>query len=367
MQITSIIVTETQDIIHLIGLLNIFEIFKFNIIPLSVSKFYGVLWFLAFILFTITVILYLTRSNYWWFSSFLAIIISQILIINYWPDAKLATIVNIIILLATVIGFSSFLFKHKIKEERINLFKNSQLKNKDIITKNKLVNLPLAVQIWLTKSGIIGRKNISNTHLVQELQLKMTPKQTNWSKGTAEQYFTVYPPAFNWNINTKINSMLSVVGRDKFEDGKSEMIVKLFSLIPIVKIKNNKKINQATLQRYLAEIIWFPSASLSQHIKWEAINNYSARATMEYKGTRGSGEFYFDKNGKFEKFTAMRYQDSNNTKPTEWIVTATKTKEINGINIPMECEASWVLDSGKWTWLKLKIKHIEYNVKKCSN
>ena len=226
-----------------------------------------------------------------------------------------------------------------------------------------MLDLPPIVQKWLTNSEIIGKKLISNVHLVQELQLKMKPEQTSWNIGTAEQYFTIEPPAFNWNINTEMNSILSVVGRDKFEDGKGEMTIKILSLIPVAYAKSEEKVNQATLQRYLAEIVWFPSASLSEHIKWETIDEYSARATMDYKGTNGSGVFHFDKNGYFEKFVAMRYQDSKDTEPTVWTVTATKTEKRNGIKIPVECEASWELENGTWTWLKLKITDIQYNVK----
>jgi hypothetical protein len=47
-----------------------------------------------------------------------------------------------------------------------------------------------------------------------------------------------------------MNSTLNVVGRDKFEDGKGEMIIKLISLIPVANAKNEEKVNQVTLQRY---------------------------------------------------------------------------------------------------------------------
>src|SRR5690606_8225496 len=97
------------------------------------------------------------------------------------------------------------------------------------------------VQKWLTNSGILGQRLIANVHLKQELQLKMKPEQTRWSSGTAEQYFTIEPPAFNWNINTEMNSVLSVVGRDKYEDGKGEMLIKLLSLIPVANAKNDEK------------------------------------------------------------------------------------------------------------------------------
>jgi len=93
------------------------------------------------------------------------------------------------------------------------------------------------------------------------------------------------------------------------------------------------------------------------------LGEYSAKATMEFNGTKGSGEFHFDEKGNFKKFVAMRYQDSNAQEPTEWTVVATQIEERNGIKIPVECEASWKLESGKWTWLKLKIKDIDYNVR----
>src|SRR5690554_2596839 len=179
------------------------------------------------------------------------------------------TLLNIfyMILIATIIGYSSFNFKHKIKGERISLLESSQLENREVVTEKALLDLPPVVQSWLTNSGIIGEKLISNVHLVQELQIKMKPEQANWNDGTAEQYFTIQPPAFNWNINTEMNTILHVVGRDKFEDGEGEMTIKLLSLIPVANAKNSEKVNQATLQRYLAEIVWFPSASLSQYIK----------------------------------------------------------------------------------------------------
>ena len=364
MRVALILLIAVHGVFHLFGFLKAFGISEFNSISQPIPKTIGIFWFLTFLLLALSVILILSHSNYRWLSGFLSMIISQILIFNQWSDAKFGTVANIIILFATIIGYSSFNFKQAIKEERIALFENSQFKNQEIVTENALADLPPVVQKWITNSGVIGKKFIFNVHLVQELQLKLKPGQTNWNNGTAEQYFTARPPAFHWNINTKMNPILSVVGRDKFVDGKGEMIIKLLSLIPVVNVKNDEKVNQASLQRYLAEIVWFPSASLSQYIKWQTIDDYSAKATMEYKGTKGSGEFHFDKNGNFEKFVAMRYHDSNDIKPTEWTVIANKIEERNGVKIPVECEASWELESGKWTWLKLKITDIQYNVKK---
>lgn len=364
MRIALIILIVIHGIIHLFGFIKAFGISEFNAISQPISKAYGMLWFLTFLLLATTIILNFIQSDYWWLSGLFAVIVSQVLIFNYWSDAKLGTIVNVIILLASIIGFSSFNFKNKIKEERIELYKNAQLENQEIISLETLRGLPTIVQKWLTNTGIVGTQNVFNVYLTQELQLKLKPDQENWNVGKAEQYFTIQPPAFNWNINTQINSILSVVGRDKFEDGKGEMIIKFLSLIPVANAKDERKIHQATLQRYLAEIVWFPSAAMSQYIIWEAIDDYSAKATMEYQGTKGSGVFHFDKDGNFKKFVAMRYKDANDAEPIQWTVTATKTEERNGIKIPVECQVNWELENGIWTWLKLKITDIKYNLKK---
>ena len=362
MRIALIIVIGIHGIIHLFGFLKAFDISTINAISQPISKTYGWLWLSTFLLFAITIILNLVHSDYWWLSGLLAVVCSQILIFNYWSDAKFGTIANVLILFATIIGYSNVNFKHKIKGEIKTLFASSQPISQEIISEKSLDDLPPIIQKWLLNSGVIGNPPISNVYLTQDLQLKLKPGQDHWNSGTAEQYFITEPPAFNWNIDTEMNAMLSVVGRDKFKDGKGEMLIKLLSLIPVANAKNDEKVNQATLQRYLAEIVWFPTASLSQYITWEPIDDYSARATMEYKGTKGSGEFHFDKDGNFEKFVAMRYQGSKDAQPTEWTVTATKTKKMNGITIPVECEASWELESGKWTWLKLKLTDIKYNV-----
>ena len=362
MRIALIILIGIHGIIHLFGFFKAFGLSEFQAISQPISKTYGILWILTFLLFAISVMLILVHSNYWWVSVLLAVIISQFLIFNYWSDAKYGTIANLMILFAAIIGYETFHFTDRINRERISQFQHAPLKNQELVTEKALIGLPPIIQLWLTNSGIIGKKRITNVHLVQELQLKMKPEQEGWYNAKAEQYFTIEPPAFIWNINADMNFKLSVVGRDKFEDGKGEMIIKLLSLIPVVNAKNDEKIDQATLQRYLAEIVWFPSAALNQHIKWEALDDFSAMATMKYKGTKGSGLFYFDKDGNFQKFVAMRYPDSKAKEPVEWTVTAKKIEKRNGIKIPIECEASWELEKGNWTWLKLKITDIQYDL-----
>lgn len=361
MRIVLILLIVIHGVIHLMGFLKAYHIYTFNSISQSISKPIGIVWLLTFVLLAVTVFFLLTRSNFWWLTGGLAVLISQILVLTFWADAKMGTLANLILLFTIIHGYSSFSFKQKISEERRVMFQKAQSANQAIVSEENLEHLPPIVKTWLMNSGVIGRKFIYNVHLVQDLEMRLKPNQTNWNPGKAEQYFTVYPPAFNWSITTEMNPLFTVVGRDQFIDGKGEMSIQLLSLIPVVNVKESNKLNQAALQRFLAEIVWFPTAALSPYITWETLDATSARATMEYQGAIGSGVFHFDENGSFKKFVAMRYRDVDDEKTTEWTVSATQTAVRNGIKIPVECKASWKLENGKWDWLKVKIRHIEYN------
>jgi hypothetical protein len=340
-----------------------FGISEFDALSQPISKPYGIIWLAAFLLFTASAISFLSKYEYWWVIGMLAVLVSQFLIIVYWSDAKYGTIINVIILVATILAYSHLSFNKKVTAETTQMLEGSVTSQKAVISEEMIAGLPDVVQKWLNESGIVGKENIDRVYLEQSAQMLLKPEQTDWYNATAKQYFTVDPPAFNWSVSLQMNPLMHVVGRDKFVDGHGEMTIKLLSLIPVVNAKNNEKVNQATLQRYLAEIVWFPSAALSPHISWESIDDHSAKATMTYKGTEGSGVFHFDENGSFDKFTAMRYAETDaNSEPKLWTVTATKTDIRNGVKIPVELRANWKLEDGDWTWLKLKITNIEYGV-----
>ncbi len=364
MKIALTILIGIHGIIHLFGFLKAFSISEFSAISQPISKTFGIVWLLSFVLFVITIILLIVQSNYWWIIGIVGVVLSQFLVINYWSDAKFGTILNLIILITIISAYSTSSFKKKIGDETAKILENSSTISKNIVSEQMISELPIIVQKWLMNSGTVGKDAVYNVYLEQDLQMLMKPEQKEWSNAKAKQYFTTDPPAFIWSVNLKMNTLVDLVGRDKFENGHGEMTIKMFSLFSIVNAKNDKKVNQATLQRYLAEIVWFPSASLSPYITWERIDELSVKGTMEFNQTKGSGVFHFDQNGNFKKFVAMRYKDVNDTEPTEWTITATKTEKRNGIKIPVESKVNWKLDDGNWTWLKLKITEIKYNMRK---
>jgi len=360
LNIIFIIFITIHGFIHLMGFMKAFDLAKLSQLTGNISKPVGLVWLAACTFFLFSSGLFIAKKEWWWLFAFIAVILSQILIITSWQDAKFGTIPNIIVLLAVIVSFSIWQFQIQVnKETKEILRENSSVKQ--IITEEMTEDLPLPVKRWLKNSGVIDREIIQTVYLEQKGLMRLKPEQKEWIKSEATQYFTTHKPSFLWSVKTSMKG-LPVVGRDLFKDGQGKMEIKLMGLLPVVDVYGNSKINQSTLQRYMGEIIWFPSAALSPYIKWEPIDENCVKATMSYNGTVGSGIYYFNEKGEPIKFVTKRYKDINDEKPTEWMAEIIEYRTFDGIKIPSKIEASWILKEDKFTWYKFEIYNVRYNI-----
>ena len=77
MRIALAILIGIHGIIHLFGFFKAFGISEFNALSQPISKTFGIVWLLSFVLFAITVVLLIAPSNYWWMIGILGVILSQ--------------------------------------------------------------------------------------------------------------------------------------------------------------------------------------------------------------------------------------------------------------------------------------------------
>ena len=360
-----------HGLIHIIGFLK-----EWNLAPIrqlsGVTSFSlnknaalitGICWLIACLLFIVCAISYYLSKDWWWLLAIGAIVLSQVLIVLYWRDAKWGTVANIIILTGIIMAYAQWNFNTMVKSEVIHLYASVPKEDKTIITKEMLDGLPAPVQNWLMGSGIIGKQRIQTLRLKQKGLMRSKPEQKEWSTMHAEQYFAIDEPSFIWKAKMKMIPAIPINARDKYVNGKGEMKISILSLIPIAN-SNGYEVDQGTLQRYLAEICWFPYAALSPYIKWEAINSTSAKATLTYKGSSGSAVFHFNDRWDLSGCNADRYMGTGNRASLEkWEVRSLEYGVLNGIRIPVKSEVTWKLKTGDFTWLKLEITEIEYNQK----
>lgn len=271
-------------------------------------------------------------------------------------------IIGIIAFIVIFIGGSftaNLLFNKSVEKEIQTLF--SSVENKgEIVTKAHVEALPQNVQRWIEYSGVIGKEKITAVRLKQKADMRLE-NESKWMSVQAEQYFTTEEPGFIWKANIKAAPLVHIAGRDKYLGGKGNMLIKLLSIFTVAD-SVGKEINQGTLLRYLAEMVWFPSAVLNEYITWDEIDDDHAKATMTYKDVTASGVFAFNEKGEVIEFEAERYGEFDKKFRLElWSISLRDYKEFEGISIPTKGAVTWKLETGDFNWLNLEVTDIQYN------
>ncbi len=271
-----------HSLIHLLGFVKAFRLARIDMLTLSISKPAGLLWLLAAVSCMVTAVAFISGKEWWWMIALPALILSQLLIILYWQDAKFGTSANLIILIFTILAFGSWNFNGLVKNEVKSLMAAAAAATpaeKKIITGEMLSNLPPVVKLWLQRSNVIGREMIHSVYLKQTGEMRSSPGG-KWMPLTAEQWFTAEKPGFIWVGRVTAAAGIKITARDKYEQGRGQMLIKLLSLYTIADV-TGKETDQSTMLRYLAEIFWFPSASLSNYLQWKEVDSLTARAIIQ--------------------------------------------------------------------------------------
>jgi len=123
------------------------------------------------------------------------------------------------------------------------------------------------------------------------------------------------------------------------------------------------EVDQGALLRYLAEMMWFPTAWLADYIQWESIDAHSAKATLRHAGLTVSAVLHFNEDGLVAQVTAERYWDENGKFALrKWSGRVEDYREAGGMRIPMKVDVLWHLDTGDFSYFRAEITEIEYNV-----
>src|SRR5204862_1677527 len=93
-----------HSVIHSLGFRQSFNLISVSQFTQSISKFNGVLWLVAAVLFVIASLVLILLPGSWWAIVFPAVSLSQYLILTSWRDARFGTFVNIIFAVASLLS-----------------------------------------------------------------------------------------------------------------------------------------------------------------------------------------------------------------------------------------------------------------------
>lgn len=331
-------------------------------IPDTLSR---LLWLLAGILMVLIALAFIFRFSWWWAAAIPVLILSQLLIIRRWPSAKAGTLANVILLTGIITAFGSWQFENKAQKELQAFYPDipAHVKNARHFLSD---TLPIPVKTWLERSGALDKAMIHTVCLRQQGLMRTGP-ESDWYPFHARQWSRTVKPGFLWLADMEATAGIHIAARDLYTDGKGHMLIKFLSLVPVADA-SGPETDQGSMLRYLAEMAWYPTAALSDYMSWEAVDPYTAQATMRYKGQVVNADFHFNPSGDLISIIADRYYYRQEHATLEkWICTLDENSYIekNGIRIPSKAGITWKLPEGDFFWLQLEITDISFNKNQC--
>lgn len=230
----------------------------------------------------------------------------------------------------------------------------------NIITEEMLSYLPETVQRYMHFTGVIGHLWIQSARVKQTGKFRQGADRP-WMDFSAEEFYTTDPPSLKWDAKFKMIGIPLLRVTDKYENGHGSMLGKLAGIKTIFDARG-EKLDQGSMLRYLNEIMWFPTAYLGDNMRWEEMDDKSAKVKFIDGGREVEANLYFDKEGKLENFTAMRYREIEGDYSLDsWATPITAYGEHAGLKLPISGLGVWHLPEGDLSYIDLEIKEVEYN------
>ncbi len=357
-----IFVTIIHGLIHFLGFTKAFGYGNATQLTKEISKLMGVLWLITAFLFLICMALYTFKNESWVYFAFVAVILSQILIINSWQDAKFGTIINILILSIAVIGLYQIKFKNEYKKEVKIGLSESNFQPNNILTEAEITYLPEMVQKYIRYTGCMN-KPIVNHFKVDFLGKIRSYEKKVWMPLVSEQYNFIKTPRRLFYLDATMNS-LPVAGFHCFKNGVAFMDIKLLSMFR-VQYAAGKEMNISETVTFFNDMCCMaPATLIDKRIKWLGTEGNKVKASFSNNNITISAELYFNEKGELINFISedrSALADNGTIQRLKWSTPLRDYKDINGYKLASYAETVYTYPDGDFIYATFNLKNIRYN------
>ena len=148
-----------------------------------------------------------------------------------------------------------------------------------------------------------------------------------------------------------------------FLHGEGHGHLKLFGAITLRELEGEET-NQSMLFRFLSDLIWLPTGLLPTNtLRWEHVDNDTARAVIRDGATRVDATFHMNEIGQIDKIiTNSKFRDHRSGfEQTQFTLECKEYREIDGIMVPTEVDFVWNLPDGDFEYGQFVVSDVAYH------
>lgn len=222
--------------------------------------------------------------------------------------------------------------------------------------------LPPPVRRYLTASGVLRRAAPRGVHLRHGGTFRPGLDRP-WHPIRGEQWLSTDPPGFVWWGRIRTPGGLWVDARDRSVRGEGEMLVKLASRFTLQRARG-RGLDGGALLRLLGELLWMPSALFDgRYVRWEPLDDASARATLAVGGRSVTATFTFGPDGLPLAVEGLRQRDlgRGRTALTPFRGESSDFREVEGLRVPFRMEAVWIVGGEPFPYARFEVERLAFD------
>ena len=217
----------------------------------------------------------------------------------------------------------------------------------------EIEGLPAPVQRYFSTVLTPGQSIVTAATLEHTGHFNLSPTGEQWKPFTSRQRVVVQRPGFLWDARIALAPGVSVRVHDSYADGEGLLHAAVFGLFSVAHLRGGGELARGELMRFFAEAAWYPTALLpSQGVRWTAVDEHSAKATLTDGALSITLLFRFDASG---LMTSMRAEArgrivGNEVSSAPWEGTWANHQRVDGMTVPLSGEVAWLLPEGRKTY-----------------
>lgn len=228
----------------------------------------------------------------------------------------------------------------------------------------ELEGLPAPVQRYFRAVLKDGQPIIVAATMEHIGTFNLSQNGERWKPFTSQQRVVTRRPGFLWDARIEIGPGLAVRVHDAYLGGEGILRAAVLGLFTVADLHGPGDIAQGELMRFFAETAWYPTALLpSQGVRWEAVDDHSAKATLVDGTLSLTVLFSFNEAGLIEsvRIQARGATVGKTIVMMPWEARVSSYQERDGMRVPLTGEASWLPPEGRrpyWRGTIASLTHV---------
>lgn len=347
-----------HGLIHCMGFAKAFQYGDMKQLSIPIAKTTGIIWLLTAFLFVASFVLFLLKKDYWNIVAIAAIVLSQVVIIMSWKDAKFGTMANILLLLTAIFSWGNNHFENAFRKDVIYHIARTQTIPVELVTENDLQHLPLPVQRYLRYTGVVNKPKVNNMKI--EFEGQMRDKGKDYFPFTSTQFNCFDEPTRLFYMKAKMMGVM-VPGYHRYANAIATMDIRFFGLFPIVKKEGEVMNTTETVTLFNDMCLMAPATLIDKRIQWQTIDSNTVKAIFTNHNISITAVLYFNTKGQLINFISNDRTNITDMKQYPFSTPIHSYAEINGFHLMHTGDAVWQMPDGDFIYGRIVLKRIEYN------